>query len=73
MKILVTGHKGFIGNHMLRALSDHNTITFEWGEVFPKLDGVDTVMHIGAISSTTETNIEKIMTQNYDFSCELLN
>jgi len=72
MKILVTGHKGFIGSHVLKALSDHEVITFEWKDTFPKLDGVDTIIHIGGISSTTETNIEKIMTQNYDFSCDLL-
>lgn len=72
MKILVTGHKGFIGSHMLKALDEHDTITYEWGETFPNLDGVDWVIHIGAISSTTEKNVEKIMLQNYDFSCQLL-
>lgn len=72
MKILVTGHKGFIGSHVLKSLSEHKTLTYEWGEKFPDLKGVDWVIHIGAISSTTEKNIEKIMSQNYDFSCELL-
>lgn len=72
MKILVTGHKGFIGSHMLKCLSEHNTLTYEWGEDFPKLTNVDWVIHIGAISSTTEKNVEKIMAQNYDFSCQLL-
>ena len=72
MKILVTGHKGFIGSHMLEALLGHQIITYEWGDRFPILDKVDTVIHIGAISSTTEKNVEKIMAQNYDFSCELL-
>jgi ADP-L-glycero-D-manno-heptose 6-epimerase len=72
MKILVTGYKGFIGSHMLKALDEHDTITYEWGETFPNLDGVDWVIHIGAISSTTEKNVEKIMLQNYDFSCQLL-
>jgi len=72
MKILVTGHKGFIGSHMIKALADHKVITFEWQDNFPNLDGVDTVIHIGAISSTTESNVEKIMDQNYDFSCKLL-
>ena len=72
MKILLTGHKGFIGSHLLKALSEYKIITFDWGDTFPKLDGVDTIIHIGAISSTTETNVEKIMNQNYDFSCSLL-
>ena len=72
MKILITGHKGFIGSHVLKALSDYKTVTYDWGDPFPKLDDVDTVIHIGGISSTTESNVEKIMTQNYDFSCNLL-
>jgi len=72
MKILVTGHKGFIGNHILKSLNEHETLSFEWGDKFPNLKGVDWVIHIGAISSTTEKNVEKIMAQNYDFSCELL-
>jgi ADP-L-glycero-D-manno-heptose 6-epimerase len=72
MKILVTGHKGFIGSHMVKALSDHKVITFEWQDSFPALDDVSAVIHIGGISSTTESNVEKIMEQNYDFSCKLL-
>lgn len=72
MKILLTGHKGFIGSHILKALTEHKVITYEWGNEFPSLDGVNTVVHIGAISSTTEKNVEKIMVQNYDFSCQLL-
>jgi ADP-L-glycero-D-manno-heptose 6-epimerase len=33
----------------------------------------DCVVHVGAISSTTETDIEKIMRQNVDFSIQLYN
>jgi ADP-L-glycero-D-manno-heptose 6-epimerase len=73
MKILVTGHKGFIGSNMLRFLSDHEVKTFEWGESLPDVEGLDWVLHIGANSSTTERNIEKIMMQNVDFSVWLLN
>jgi ADP-L-glycero-D-manno-heptose 6-epimerase len=73
MKLLITGHKGFIGSNMVKALStDHDIITYEWGEEFPNISDCDCVIHIGAISSTTEKNVEKIMTQNYDFSCMLL-
>ena len=32
MKILLTGHLGFIGSHMLQALDGHDVKTFEWGE-----------------------------------------
>lgn len=36
------------------------------------MSGVTHVMHFGAISSTTETDVEKVMTQNYDCSIRLL-
>jgi ADP-L-glycero-D-manno-heptose 6-epimerase len=72
MKILVTGHKGFIGQNMVKALEKvHNVTGFEWGEHFPGYD-YDLVIHLGAISSTTETDVDKIMRQNYDFSVWLL-
>lgn len=73
MKILVTGHKGFIGQNMADELKRfHEVETYEWGDKFPLLSGLDWVIHLGAISSTTETNVEKIMEQNYDFSINLL-
>lgn len=73
MKILVTGHKGFIGQNMISALNGHNLAFYEWGDTLPVVDKFDWVIHLGAISSTTETDVEKIMRQNYDFSCWLLN
>jgi len=73
LKILVTGYKGFIAQNMLKHIPPENVVLFEWGEEFPSLDGVGTVMHFGAISSTTETDVKKIMHQNYDFSVWLLN
>lgn len=73
MKILVTGHEGFIGSNLFKKLKqlNHDVRGFEWGEEFPGFD-FDVVMHIGAISSTTERDVEKIMRQNYDFSIWLL-
>ncbi len=76
MKILVTGYQGFIGKNLIPALSDHSLTFFEWGEPLPKIQKIqnlDWVIHLGAISSTTETDIEKIMKQNYDFSVWILN
>lgn len=74
MKILITGYRGFIGSNLVNILAQRHTIlTYEWGdEILDLLDKTDCVMHIGAISSTTERNVEKIMLQNYDFSCDLL-
>lgn len=72
MNILVTGHRGFIAGHMIRALAGHNVTTYEWGDPDYDLHGVDWVVHMGAISSTVERDVDKVMTQNYDFSCRLL-
>ena len=71
MKILVTGHKGFIGSHMVRALKDYEVTTFEWDNdtsTWPSVKGLDWVIHIGAISSTVEQDVNKILRQNYEFS-----
>lgn len=72
MKILVTGSGGFIGGHMYHALASHDVRGMQWGDPFPDVAGLDWVIHMGAISSTTERDIEKVMTQNLDFSCDLL-
>ena len=74
MKILVTGHKGFIGSHMFNRLKrdGHEVFGHEPEDHRPDIYMYDWVIHMGAISSTTETNVEKIMAQNYDFSCQLL-
>mgnify|MGYP003337956171 FL=1 len=74
MKILLTGHRGFIGQHMLVALikAGHEITPYEWNETFfPLGKKFDWIIHIGANSSTMERNIEKIMFQNYDFSVML--
>ena len=73
MKILITGYKGFIGRNMVDVLKpNHVLYGYEWGEELPNVEEVDLVMHLGAISATTETDVEKILNQNYDFSCWLL-
>ena len=72
MKILITGYKGFIGSNLYKKLSEsHEVIGFDWSDNFPDISGFDWVIHLGAISSTTEKNVEKIMIHNYDFSVEL--
>jgi len=73
MKILITGYRGFIGQNMTAALvSDHDLRLFEWDQPMPTIRGLDWVIHLGGISSTTERDVERIMRQNYDFSCWLL-
>lgn len=73
MKILITGHNGFIGKNMTNALKDKHELSFyEWGNEPPELEGLDWVIHLGALTSTTETNVDKVMRQNHDFSCVML-
>ena len=73
MKILLTGYKGFIGSHMFRALEKHghHVSVYDWGEILPSVMEQDWVIHMGAISSTTERDVEKIMQQNVDFTEQL--
>jgi ADP-L-glycero-D-manno-heptose 6-epimerase len=73
MKILLTGHRGFIGSHLLAKLLSlgHDVSTYEWGDSFPSVIEQDWVIHVGAISSTTEKDVEKIMRQNVDFTTQL--
>jgi ADP-L-glycero-D-manno-heptose 6-epimerase len=75
MNILLTGHKGFIGSHLLKALEKegHFVDVFEWGQILPSIMEQDWVIHVGAISSTTEKDIEKVLSQNLDFSIQLYN
>ncbi len=72
MKILITGSRGFIGSHAVsfwHKQGGHEIVTYEWDEhTLPRIEGLDWVFHFGAISSTTERNVAKIMRQNYDFS-----
>lgn len=72
MKILLTGHKGFIGSYMLKALQEHDVTTYEWSNgIRPSVMGFDWVIHMGGISSTTERNVDKILRQNTEFSIDL--
>lgn len=74
MKILVTGHRGFIGKNMVTKLMDHGheVIGYEWGDSDYSLNGIDRVIHLGAISSTTEQNTSKLLKQNVYFSYKLV-
>ena len=73
MRILITGYKGFIGQNMVNHFSqNHDLVLYEWGEQHPSLDGVDRVIHLGAISSTTCTNEQALKAQNYDYSVRLI-
>ena len=75
MKICVTGSAGFIGQNLVKHLIDqkHEVECFEYKpNTFPDPSLYDWVIHLGAISSTTERNVDLIMDQNYEYSLKLL-
>lgn len=75
MKLLITGHKGFIGSNALKHFSQKYNFTvdgYEWGDEKPKFKKYDWVIHMGAITSTTETDVRLVMKQNYFFTTDLL-
>lgn len=73
MNILITGHKGFIGGTAVRALSSkHSISTWDWSDNWPDVKDYDWVMHFGAITSTVERDVEKVLHQNLDFSIWLI-
>ncbi len=75
MKILVTGHKGFIGSHMAQYLvhKGHEVEGFDYVEnVVPAVNQYDWVIHLGAISDTTERDVTKVWKHNYEFTLRLM-
>jgi len=53
MKILVTGHLGFIGHNMTAFLlsQGHDVEGYDWDPLeFPDVRGYDWAIHLGAIS-----------------------
>lgn len=71
--IVVTGCEGFIGKNLMNCfdnvmgfdITDFNTVF----DINPKL--IDRVYHMGALSSTTETDFNKIHYYNVDYSIRL--
>lgn len=77
MKILITGHKGFIGSNLFNFLKKKNKFQIKGydhkiNKSFPIIKGYHWVIHLGANSNTAEKNKKKIMKQNYLFSKKLL-
>lgn len=69
--ILVTGCKGFIGQALMSALPD--CVGIDIDDPIPELSGIKRVIHMGALSATTESNVERVMEYNYDYSVRLFN
>ena len=73
MKILVTGHNGFIGKNMVTHLQStglHDITLYEWSWLKPKVKDHDLVIHLGANSSTT-ASLDEALNQNLMASIDL--
>ena len=75
--IILTGYQGFIGQAFKRRLDPENLYRIEQSGAFDflnqydKWDEVEMILHQGAISSTTETDVNKIHKYNVEFSIAL--
>ena len=75
MKVLLTGHKGYIGTVMKYHLESfgYEVTGFDMNgadqKSFPDVSGFNRVIHLGAISNTEERSVDKLMYFNHDFSC----
>lgn len=77
-KILVTGYKGFIGQNMVEWLQNHDFLVSGWDwdpnpDEWPDVSEYDWVIHLGAVAGINETDVEKVLRQNLDFSQWLFN
>ena len=77
MRVLITGSEGFIGKNMMAFLShqpDWDVNGWDWHPTErPDVSTYDWVIHLGAVADMTEADIDKVLYQNYDFSCWLFN
>jgi ADP-L-glycero-D-manno-heptose 6-epimerase len=71
MRILITGYKGFIGQNMVKALSDHELDLCDLGDEY-SLYGIDQVIHLGAISDTRCDDWSALRKQNVGYSITLM-
>ena len=76
---IITGAQGFIGKHLARSLESPVRCDTEPGfgvwppdELDLHFNHASIIYHLGAISSTTETNLNLIAENNIKFSCLLL-
>jgi len=74
--IILTGSKGFIGQNFLKSLQEpiievEQQYCFEFLDNFNKWNEVSLILHQGAISSTTERDINKLHHYNVEFTLQL--
>lgn len=75
-RVLITGAGGFIGGNLAAYLShrgyDVTKFDINLGNSgMPDLVNQDIVIHLGANSNTTETDVRKILQENFEYSVDL--
>ena len=80
MRILVTGYKGFIAQNFISACPENWCIeVYDWADepwgydTLATVKDMDAVVHFGAISSTIETDINKIGINNLELIKQTVN
>lgn len=82
MICLVTGHKGFIGSNLIEHLRRQGKVVIGLDAVYDDpirqlllmpWNDITEIYHQGAISDTTEKDVEKIYRNNVEFSIQLFN
>ena len=80
MKILITGTYGFIGTNLAYKLGDYENVLKINEDIFDTDNWIDTlsnylnnfkpdvIFHVGACSNTLETDVNYMMTRNYEFT-----
>lgn len=76
MKLLVTGYNGFIGKNLIKTFQSKRKYKLFLSDfdqnIDKKIKNIDAVIHLGAISSTAEKNVEKIWKYNVENSLKII-
>lgn len=78
MNLLITGHEGFIGQNAVRHFSKKKNVKIFTSDytnnIFKKIyrNNINCIIHLGAISSTVERNVDKVWKYNYESSNAIL-
>ena len=80
MSVMITGASGFIGSNLSKMFSEKFCCDIDKTGMYnpePAIEILKTgiisaVYHLGAISSTTETNVGNLSRHNINFPCQLL-
>lgn len=75
MRVLITGHEGFIGRNMMdwcHQQEGWEVDGWEWNpNELPDVSNYDWVIHLGAIADMSCTDVDLIMERNLEFSQDL--